>query len=114
MSLLLFAQYTLYLINLSAKSSVREFPAFLKGTLYANSLIQSDFLPFEYRIMYGLGEQRSQLTDLHWDFIMLYAASMYIYYFGNPILRVEKIFWSFPFLHDDPKNFGRLNNNIAK
>jgi hypothetical protein len=111
MSGLFLIQYLLYWLNLSSLTSLQKFPEYLNGTDYADSLafdyIHDNYLQCTVEdssicIMLGLGLQRSQLTNLIYDFVSLYIASMYIYYFGNPLFTVKKIFWSFPSAHDEP------------
>jgi hypothetical protein len=60
----------------------------------------------ELRICYllGIGIQKSQMTNIYFDYLILFCASMHIMVYGNPLLQpsLEKVMWSFPMPHDSP------------
>jgi hypothetical protein len=58
----------------------------------------------------GIGFEKSQIFTIIVDFLSLYAISMYILHYRNPILAksMEKIFWRFPSKFEEPEKWERL------
>jgi hypothetical protein len=75
------------------------------------------FRDYDLKLAYllGIGIQRCQLSSMVLDFIIIYAISMYILIFRNPVImkRMQKVFWQFPTL-DDVDEWARLDELTRK
>jgi hypothetical protein len=122
MSICLFIQYTIYLLNLNYHTSPSPFPSPYETYPFDSQtqtikLIYPIPLFFRYEIfnnlrfayLLGVGVDKDQLNILIIDFFNIFLVSVYILHFRNPILRkdLKKIFWQFPSM-DDHKQLGRV------
>jgi len=62
------------------------------------------FRSYNLKLAYllGVGIEKGQLSSMILDFLIIYAVSMYILNFRNPVImkRMQKVFWQFPALDD--------------
>ena len=128
MSVLFFVQYTLFVLNLTHATSPYPYPPGF--TNYPRNEDPRD-LEIKYNIpwffhypafkdlkvayLLGIGVDRDQVTNLFVDFVNLFAISMYIMTFRNPILvkTMTKVFWQFP-SPDDFNQWKRLDPMVQK
>lgn len=119
-SVLIFLQYFIFWLNMTAQSSIHPFPKVGKGEKSManypigfmnpnNKNIPKYALPFFFHIgmfrdhislsyMLGIGIDSQQVMSLTFDFINIFVITMSIFEFRNPILNksLKKVFWQFP------------------
>jgi hypothetical protein len=123
LSVSMFVQYGLYLLNLTANSSTQPFPdewanypvGHMTGDdpdyvlpIFFHSVLFRENLMLSY--MLGVGIDRQQVWALTLDFANIFLMTMYIFEFRNPILNksLKKVFWQFP-SKDDTDQWARLD-----
>lgn len=132
LSVSLFLQYTLFLLNLTAGSSPQRFPnvgdpslrnyplGFMTGNepdyilpVFFHLRVFRDNLMLSY--MLGVGIDVQQVWSLTFDFVNIFLMTMYIFEFRNPILskHLKKVFWQFP-TKDDKEQWARLDKTVQK
>ena len=111
MSLTLFLQYLLYVLNITASTCPAPFPPGYEG--YPKNEDPKDltikhavpvffhykfFRWLEINYLLGIGVDKDQIWCMFFDFMNLFAVTMYIWRFMNPVLtrEMKKVFWQFP------------------
>jgi hypothetical protein len=81
-------------------------PVFLKIPFFRNDM----------RLMYflGIGLQAEQIGNLIVDFIALYLISIYLFFYGHPLLNtsMKKVYWSFPKTYDSFLEWDQLSDDV--
>jgi hypothetical protein len=122
------AQYIMYVMNLTKHTSPMNYPEQFKDYPAPASQDINDLyiFPFFFRFnvfhdlrmtyLVGIGFERSQIINILLDFFNLYAVSMYILHYRNPILvkSMQKIFWRFPSKFEDAEKWDRLDPLVKK